>query len=125
MPLERFIPATAAQVQQSRNALVLQLHPEKNPDTTVAGLPRWIDLGSMAMHLKAGLHFTLLRHPNQTSPTHKVRLQLFLLSSGASLGGLDPAGWKCDEDGEIKNGEPMMILSPTSSTPSPSKQRMS
>jgi hypothetical protein len=26
--------------------------------------------------------------------------------SGASLGGLDPAGWKYDEDGEIKNGEP-------------------
>jgi hypothetical protein len=26
--------------------------------------------------------------------------------SGAPLGGLDPAGWKCDENGEIKNGEP-------------------
>ena len=26
--------------------------------------------------------------------------------SGASLGGLDPAGWKCDKNGEIKNGEP-------------------
>ena len=26
--------------------------------------------------------------------------------SGASLGGLDPAGWKCDEDSEMKNGEP-------------------
>ena len=25
---------------------------------------------------------------------------------GASLGGLDPAGWKCSEEGEIKNGEP-------------------
>ena len=25
---------------------------------------------------------------------------------GASLGGLDPAGWKCSADGEIKNGEP-------------------
>ena len=24
----------------------------------------------------------------------------------ASLGGLDPAGWKCDKKGEIKNGEP-------------------
>ena len=26
--------------------------------------------------------------------------------SGASLGGLDPAGWKCGKRGEIKNGEP-------------------
>ena len=26
--------------------------------------------------------------------------------SGAYFGGLDPAGWKCDEDGEMKNGEP-------------------
>ena len=26
--------------------------------------------------------------------------------SGAPLGGLDPAGWACNEDGEIKNGEP-------------------
>ena len=26
--------------------------------------------------------------------------------SGAALGGLDPAGWACNEDGEIKNGEP-------------------
>jgi hypothetical protein len=25
---------------------------------------------------------------------------------GASLGGLDPSGWRCDEDGEIKTGEP-------------------
>ena len=25
---------------------------------------------------------------------------------GASLGGLDPAGWKCGRNGEIKNGEP-------------------
>jgi hypothetical protein len=33
-------------------------------------------------------------------------LQTFLTMSGASLGGLDPAGWACNEDGEIKNGEP-------------------
>ena len=26
--------------------------------------------------------------------------------SGAALGGLDPAGWKCDKNGEIKNGVP-------------------
>ena len=25
---------------------------------------------------------------------------------GASLGGLDPAGWMCSENGEIKNEEP-------------------
>ena len=30
----------------------------------------------------------------------------FLTMLGASLGGLDPAGWRCDEDGEIKTGEP-------------------
>jgi hypothetical protein len=28
------------------------------------------------------------------------------MSGAASRGGLDPAGWKCDENGEIKNGEP-------------------
>ena len=28
------------------------------------------------------------------------------MSGAASLGGLDPAGWKCDKHGEIKNGEP-------------------
>ena len=28
------------------------------------------------------------------------------MTSGASLGGLDPAGWKCDKHGDIKNGEP-------------------
>ena len=29
----------------------------------------------------------------------------FLTMSGASLGGLDPAGWNCREEGEIRNGE--------------------
>jgi hypothetical protein len=28
------------------------------------------------------------------------------MSGAASLGGLDPAGWKCNEKGEIKNGQP-------------------
>ena len=28
------------------------------------------------------------------------------MSGAASLGALPPAGWKCDEGGEIKNGEP-------------------
>ena len=38
--------------------------------------------------------------------TLKSRVAAFLTMSGAPLGGLDPAGWKCDENGEIKNGEP-------------------
>ena len=28
------------------------------------------------------------------------------VESGDSIGGLEPAGWKCYKDGKIKNGEP-------------------
>ena len=36
---------------------------------------------------------------------------------GASLGGLDPAGWKCDENGEIENREPQCKDGADAATP--------
>ena len=43
--------------------------------------------------------------PMETRCRLKSEAAAFLTMSGASLGSLDPAGWKCGEEGEIKNGE--------------------
>jgi hypothetical protein len=48
-------------------------------------------------------------------------------AGSASHGGFHPAGWRCDENGEIKNGEPQCKgeFNEEDCTTGPSKQRMS